>query len=557
MRYSISTFNRSLLSLTVLAVSVFTFLSPVSAKSTNDLLNVQANQPVTRGDFLRAAVKALDLDERNVDESVISEYLRVPRGYQNSVSQAHERDALGIFGNDLMLGRPIKRGEAVRLVLELGDFDPVVPTVSLRDVRSGSSVEGAVGVSIKLGWLDPIRDGIFGVSRVLQGKDAIQIISTILGEEAPTVREQRKIQEKKDSQTIRLNFRSESNSSLGTFPKGDILNAVWQLVNKNYLYKEKVNSKEVGFAAAEAIMKSLDDPYSVFMRPASSRSFQSQIQGKVSGIGAQVEWKDEILTIVSPLPGSPAEKEGLKPGDQILEASGINLIGIGFMEAVEHVRGKEGTIVELKIRRSGAEFMKSVQRQTVTVPEIEITWQGEIAVVKLLQFGNLTDRELRPEMERIQEQNPKGIILDLRSNPGGLLHAANNVVSNFVPKGSPVAKVVAIDDERTEYTDMEPTIDMSIPVYVLMNGGSASASEIVAGALQDHERATVIGETSFGKGTVQQVLQFSDQSGVKMTVAEWFTPDGRKIDGVGVQPDIMIETDQRDRQMLKALELLR
>ena len=160
-------------------------------------------------------------------------------------------------------------------------------------------------------------------------------------------------------------------------------------------------------------------------------------------------------------------------------------------------------------------------------------------------------------MEHIQEQGPKGIVLDLRNNPGGLLHAATSVVNNFLTKNSSVAIIRSRKGEEVDRTDMEPTIHANVPLVVLVNGGSASASEIVAGALQDAGRATIIGEKTFGKGTVQEVLEFNDQSSLKLTIAEWLTPKGRKIDGVGVQPDLVIPYSERDDQMAKALEIIK
>ncbi|MBU1911526.1 S41 family peptidase, partial [Patescibacteria group bacterium] len=268
--------------------------------------------------------------------------------------------------------------------------------------------------------------------------------------------------------------------------------------------------------------------------------------------------RNGILTIVSPLRSSPAERAGLKPNDEILKADGVDLTDMPFLDAVNHVRGPKGTTVELTIRRSGTELKIKVVRDEVKVPEIEITWQGKIALVKLMQFGKTTENELRGALEEVQSQGPSGVIVDLRSNPGGLLHAANLVISNFVPKGTKVAEIISRDGTRTDETTDMPTIRSDVPVVVLVNEGSASASEIVAGALQDYGRATVVGTKTFGKGTVQQIIRFNDESGLKITIAEWKTPDGRKIDGVGVRPDVAVEyKTERDEQMLKALEILR
>jgi carboxyl-terminal processing protease len=210
----------------------------------------------------------------------------------------------------------------------------------------------------------------------------------------------------------------------------------------------------------------------------------------------------------------------------------------------------------LKIRRNGYEFEVSVIRQTIKVPEIEVTWQEDVAIVKLLQFGKLTDTELRSIMQEIAQKEPRGVILDLRNNPGGLLHAATIVTSNFLPKGSPVVEIRSRGGNRMEVTNDDPTISADTPVVLIVNKGSASASEIVAGALQDADRATVVGEQTFGKGTVQEVLEFTDHSSLKLTIAEWFTPKGRKINGNGVKPDAYVPSSDRDEQLRRAIDLI-
>src|SRR3989344_184904 len=196
-------------------------------------------------------------------------------------------------------------------------------------------------------------------------------------------------------------------------------------------------------------------------------------------------------------------------------------------------------------------------RDIIMLPEIDMSYQGKVAVIKLAQFGETTDNKLRGMMEQVAANKPTGIILDLRNNPGGLLHAAESVLSNFVPKGTTIARIVSIEEDTADQTSDPPTIDAGVKIVVLVNKGSASASEIVAGALQDLKRATIVGETTFGKGTVQQILEFKDGSNLKMTIAEWHTPLNRKINGIGIVPDVMVtQGADRDDQLLRALDLL-
>jgi len=536
--------------ITVISLSVF--LAPLSsqAASVQDTLRTPDNAVVTRGDFIRAAVQLLHMENTAVDTTKELPFRRVAKGLEQYVRIANEKNALESFGYDLLLAQGITRGQALRVLVNLTGYDTVVP-VSFSDVQVGTPDERAVRVAVGRNWMSPIRDNLFGVRRMLTGSDARLLMRKVVGE--ADVYEQ---VESNDTQTIRVNY--SSNERLMNLPKTQILESIWSMIESEFLFTDQIDTDEAAFKAAEGLVNSLGDKYTTFMRPAKAKQFQSQINGEVTGIGAQVEQIDEILTIVTPIVGSPAEAAGLKPGDQILKVNGASLAGLGFLESVDLVRGPKGSTVKLTIRRNGTEMDFSVVRDAISIPEDKISWQDNILVLQLTQFGRITQESIRTQMEEAMSKSPKGIILDLRNNPGGLLTAANSVVSIFTPKGTSVVHIKTRNDERMEVTTEEQIVPNNIPVVLLVNGGSASASEIVAGALQDMGRATLIGSKTFGKGTVQQVLQFNDQSNLKMTIAEWFTPKKRKINGIGINPDIEIsEVDGRDEPLLKALEILR
>ncbi|MDD4287759.1 MAG: S41 family peptidase [Candidatus Peribacteraceae bacterium] len=523
-------------------------LAATAAVPVSDVLRMTDSAPVSRGEFIRAAVKVLGVTG---NEKAILPYRRVPRDLESQVKAAYAAGALKTFGEELFASQPITRGQALEIIVSLQHFTAKA-TTQYRDARTSDALAQAVQVAVDQGWMEPQSNTLFGVQEVLTGKEARLFLRKVLGQGGEQEDETDTIP------TVEIRFTpSKKTTSTSTLPKAQILEALWNLIEEDYLYSEKIDADATAYEAAEAIVKSLGDPYSTFYRPAGARAFQSRIQGEVSGIGAQVEDREGVLTITTPLTNSPAEKAGLKPNDQIIAVDGTSILGLPYEEMVDYVRGPKGSIVKLRIRRSGVEFDVQVTRDTIKVPEIEIKWQEEIAVVKLMQFGKLSETDLRPEMQHVQEQDPKGIILDLRNNPGGLLHAATIVASNFLPKGSSVAIIRSRTGDRTERTEDEPTIDASVPVVILVNGGSASASEIVAAALQDAKRVTVIGEQTFGKGTVQEVLEFTDKSSLKLTIAEWLSPLGHTIDGVGVTPDTVVPTAERDEQMTRAIAILK
>ena len=309
--------------------------------------------------------------------------------------------------------------------------------------------------------------------------------------------------------------------------------------------------------AIEAMVNSLGDPFTVYLKKQNAEALNRSISGKMEGIGATVEQDGDYVRIIAPLVGSPALKAGVKPGDVIIEVDGVSIKGLSLADAVDKIRGPKGTTVKLTVRRNGANMSISVERDTIKIPEVEITWQNKVALVKLYRFGNTTLEELRGALETVQDSNPEGVILDLRNNPGGLLSAAIAVMENFVPAGTVVAQTVSRIETVPVKTVKSPVIGNNVPLVVIINKGSASASEIVAGAMQDLNRGTVVGATSFGKGSVQQVVRFTDGSGLKMTIAKWLTPNGHHIDKKGVVPDIRVDGDD-DRPFLDAaLKVLR
>lgn len=529
-------FRRRLIS----ASAVVFLLAPsfAAAKPVVGIVDTSA-KTVTRANFLSWSFTALDLpkDSKNCKLP----YTRYPRGMKQTLCTAQTHGALTVFGTTAQytLARPITRGEALEVLTALTDKQEVSDVSEYKDVRTEAQKQAAQN-AIALKWMVPQSATLFGFSQSLTGIETLSLLQAVSGQ-----------------QTVKMTITVPVTYSQDSIPHQDIMYAVWDLIQRDYIRSDTVNKSDAAYKAIEGMVNSLNDPYSTFYRPVEADNFQSQIKGEVTGIGAHVEDKAGIVTVVSPLPNSPAEKAGIQAGDEILEAGGVVLIGLGVDKAVSYIRGDRGTTVILKIRRNGIEMMVSVVRDTISIPEISVTWQGDIAVVQLVQFGETTEKRIRSVFTEIATKNPRGIVLDLRNNGGGLLSAADLVVSNFVPRGTVVAKVESRSETTEEKTQDEPTVSASTKVVVLVNKGSASASEIVAGALQDLKRASIVGTVTFGKGTVQEVIGFRSGEALKLTIAEWLTPLGRRIDKIGVQPDFVIESDNRDEQMRRALEIVR
>jgi carboxyl-terminal processing protease len=337
---------------------------------------------------------------------------------------------------------------------------------------------------------------------------------------------------------------------------------VWNLVKEIY-FKQPVSDKDLFYGALHGMVAGAGNRYTVFFDPEEAKAFKSNLDGTFEGIGAEIGIKDDVLTVIAPLPDSPAEKAGLKTGDQILAINKTVTDGMAVDAAVTLIRGQKGTSVTLTILHPGSKTPVdiSITRDQIVVKSVKEDIKDGIATISIYEFNDETDGLFDDAVNKALAANVKGVILDLRGNPGGLLTSAISVASAWT--GYDV--VVSEKGQSTEqpYHGVSAPRLANIPTVVLINGGSASASEIVSGALQDYGLAKLVGTQSFGKGSVQDFRDLPDGSAVKITVAAWYTPKGRTIDETGITPDVKVEITQadldakRDPQTAKALEILR
>lgn len=352
---------------------------------------------------------------------------------------------------------------------------------------------------------------------------------------------------------------------------------VWDKLETNYLERKNIDYKKMVYGAISGMVASLDDPYTVFLPPTENKEAKSDLRGDFEGVGIQIGYnKEQKLAVIAPLSGTPADSAGLKAGDAILkivdEAQKIDkdTTGISLPEAVKLIRGPKGSKVKLMIQREGIEkpFEVVLKRETIVVKSVEVKFEEKngkkIAILKLSRFGERTDQEWEEAVASIKKQeasvkNFGGVILDLRNNPGGLLQGSVFIGSEFLANGIIVQQDRGVDGKETYEVDRSGKL-LKEPLVVLVNGGSASASEIVAGALQETKRARLVGEKSFGKGTVQEAEDLPGGAGLHVTVARWLLPSGKSIDKEGVKPDIEVKNDEKDStsdlQLQKAIELL-
>jgi carboxyl-terminal processing protease len=327
----------------------------------------------------------------------------------------------------------------------------------------------------------------------------------------------------------------------------DLFWEAWDLIQRDY-YGDLPTDEEMTYGAIRGALNTLDDPFTAFIEPETAAINREDDSGSFEGIGAYVTMRDNRLIIVNTFRGQPAEQAGLRRGDIVLQVDDTPIENMSIYEAITLIRGPAGTPVHLTILREGEDpFEVEITRASINIPVVESEMRDDgIAYVQMLEFSSDASVKLADALEEMLQQNPRGLILDLRGNPGGWLNEAILTSGLFLPEEEVVLIERLKDGTERTFQTPDPPVAPSIEMVVLVDGGSASASEIVAGALQDYGRAVLIGEKTFGKGSVQLPHELSNGAELRVTIARWFTPNDRAIHGEGLEPDIVVELTQED-----------
>lgn len=344
----------------------------------------------------------------------------------------------------------------------------------------------------------------------------------------------------------------------------DLFWDAWDLMKKDYVKSDKLTDKEMMYGAIRGLVSSAGDPYTVFMNPTEAQSFDNDMAGTFEGIGAEIGIKNDRLVVIAPLPETPAEKAGLRAGDKINTINGEITLGMSTDIAVRKIRGAKDTEVKLNVTHLGEDkgVDISIVRGLIVVKSVRTEFRKDgVYVMTVTNFNNDTEELFNQAVNDVVAKNPKGIILDLRNNPGGYLDTAISMASNWIESGVIVSEKFS-DGKIKEYKTSGSAKLKGIKTAILINGGSASASEIVSGALQDYGKAMLIGKQSFGKGSVQALENLKDGSSIKVTIAQWLTPKGNNITEKGITPDKVVDltpkdfNDNKDPQIDAAIKIL-
>jgi len=322
----------------------------------------------------------------------------------------------------------------------------------------------------------------------------------------------------------------------------DVVKEAWNYILADYVDPTRIHTANMTGSAIEGIIASLNDRYTSYISPDNFEIIQSNFQGEFDGIGAIVSVLDGKIVIVAPIPGTPAEKAGIKKNDVILQINGESVDNMSLDVAIGKIRGPSGTSVKLLILHEGdTEPVEiTVTRARVEVPSVTFEMRGDIALINISQFTNRTEDEFAQVMPKLAAEKAPGIVLDLRGNPGGLLNIVVEVASHFINKGI-IVSVRSRQGEIQTLNAVSQDVTTALPMVVLVDNFSASGSEVLAGALQDHQRALIAGSVTYGKGSVNILQRLSDGSGIYITTSRWLTPDSRLIEGNGIEPDVKLD----------------
>jgi carboxyl-terminal processing protease len=348
----------------------------------------------------------------------------------------------------------------------------------------------------------------------------------------------------------------------GLPPEFQRLAEVWELMNREHIDADGLDAQTIADGAIRGMVRALDDPYAAFLDQEQYSLESQDIQGFFGGIGAEVGIRDGVITILAPMPDTPAEAAGVKPGDVILEVDGESIQGLNLLAVVRLIRGDKGTTVTLLLRhlRASEPVSIEIERDIIQLQSVNLLMQvGRVGHLRISSFTGTTGEELKEALDRFERSQGVGLVVDLRNNPGGLVSSVVEVTSQFIDDGVVLYQIDANGDRR-DWDVKSGGMALDIPVVVLVNEFSASASEVFAGAIVDNDRATIIGITTFGKGSVNNLWPLNGGSGIIVTTARWFTPNGLLIEGEGITPDVVLEPleddEDDDLHLDQAIEIL-
>lgn len=519
---------------------------------------------ITRGEFLKMAFNDVGYKRQAISD--ITPFVDVPSDNWTApyVKKALEISIITANGQNPTFNptAPITRAEAVRLAFPIAGiatpyYTDIDPLELYQDVRPNAWYAYLARAAKLNGIATVKKPDFFWANHLMTRGDAAELIYEI-----QTVRELN--QQIYGGVIITgpgpLGNVDATTSELLNNPKFGILLDVWKRANLDFYYKNNVNQDELVYGAVKGLVDKLGDQYTVFEEPSEALGLQQYLQGEFEGIGTVIDIIDNKIVIMKTLPGSPAEKANLQTGDVIQKIDYKSVDNISVNEVLNLIRGDAGTVVHLTILRNTQTLEIDLTRALITIASVSGKMVGGVAEISVTEFTQDSATEFTNTLNELNKQSPKGYVLDLRGNPGGYLDSSVQMLGHFIEKDKTVVSTKTAAGTTSNFASAGPAELKGKPLVVLVDDGTASAAEIMAGAIQDYKIGKLVGSKTYGKGSVQEITDYSDDSLLKITVAHWLTPNGRDVNGVGIIPDIDVALDQAlllkgtDNQLQKALD---
>jgi carboxyl-terminal processing protease len=526
------------------AINYFTTEVPILA---TDRAEFNPLDKVTKAEFFKLLIRSGGYDPA-ADNADLPYYdVTGTEWYSPYIKQAMDLNIIQFNDADpnFNAGNTVTRAEAIDWILKFYGINPdSVSTLPIdyNDVSPLDSFANISKIAYQLRLLHDYKSGLFNANKELTRAEAVHIFYKV------------------HQNDIEITFPINANTSNNLINVNDanfaLFYEVWNKVTNEYINIDEIDKNELIYGAISGLVYKLDDPYSVFFEPIQADSYLESLEGEFDGIGIYLNQEGSDFVILTPLKGSPAEDAGIKPNDIIIEIDDVLVRGLEIGDVIELLRGAIGTEVKLKLNRDGKFIFKYVTRAKINIPFVESEMRDNIGIISYYQFTNNSNAQFTEALDNIIKNNPKGIILDLRNNPGGYIYSAQQLISRFIPANEPY---IMADGSSFAEKSLGPGDLKDIPLIVLINEGSASASEIAALALKDQINAKILGVNSYGKAKIQEILTYPDGSTLKLSVAKWTSPNGTYIQDVGITPDYLVESGQAtvDDQLDKALQLIK
>lgn len=536
------------------AINHFSFETPILDQNKDTFKPLT---PVTKAEFYKLVIASTGIELSQDSHEMPFLDISGDEWFATYINKALESELISFSENDPYFNpaENITRAEAIEKIINFYQLD--VPSSTFQeydylDVNAEESYATISQIAYKLKLMHDHKSRTFYPEKKITRAEVVHVLYKVhkSGLGLPKIN------------YLEPSFATGIESDITLQENFYIFLDVWERIINQYVENDDVNKDELIYGAISGMLAELDDPYSSFFNPKEATDYLETLEGTFEGIGIYLIIENEQVKIITPIKGSPADEAGINPNDIITEIDGIPTSGLSFVEVIDMIRGEPGTSIELKLKRENNIFVKNITRKTVDIPYVESEIQSGVGIIRYYQFTSNSHNQFVKEIDKVKSKNPKGLIIDLRNNPGGYLYSAKQFMSHFLIAEEDFLEIIFADGKKETHSSFGPGELKDYNIVVLINNGSASASEIIALCLQE-KGIPIVGENSYGKNKIQGIFNYKDGSSLKLSTAKWATSQGSTINDQGITPDYDVKITEKDirenldPQLKKALSLIK